>query len=117
MGTSCTESVWEVLSQTPWIHPSFAPESRSRASASQPAERVNSEEDRERHQSCGDEGECCRQPVPYAVGDVPAFSAGEGKNPVIKASENPNRCGNYGQVQSKPEQPNERPQPLEVPGA
>src|SRR6516162_1991324 len=27
MGTSCTESVWDVPSQTLWIHPSFAPHS------------------------------------------------------------------------------------------
>jgi hypothetical protein len=60
----------------------------------------------------GEKGECCRPPVPFVVADVPAFSAGEGKNPVIKASDNPNRCGNYGQEQSKPEQRNEPTQPL-----
>src|SRR6266566_4902387 len=104
MGTSCAESVREARSQTLWIHSSFAPKSRGRASASQPAELVNSEKDRKHHQSCGDGGERSRQPVPFVVGDVPAFSTGEGKNPVIVASENPNRCGNYGQPQSKPEQ-------------
>src|SRR5262249_51056589 len=84
--TSSTENVWERSSQTLWIHSSFAPESRGRASASQPAELVNSEKDRKHHQSCGEGGERSRQPFAFVVGDVPAVSAGEGKNTVIVAS-------------------------------